>query len=474
MFVTTILTLLLLISLYVLIHVQSKKTDKTKFDFVTDPVKTSVFAFDFCFFCEMVPFIIFSILSFFGENEEELWISYGLFVFLALISLFFLYDLLFDYVAIQGDTIISHRFFKIKKIKITDVKSVRNSSMSGLSLKDKNDKTLLRMTPNTPNLNKFFELMNERNGGRIFNINEILRIPGEPPVRNANPLDPETMTFIRLGRDYRRDFKKHLRNFTILYFSIIGGICLLPCVAMALLGESLIIVGLLAVPLLIILVFAYIKIRKNMIKELDREDVWLGEKFKYYNKHVKGAHRNQFKGIKLNCLIWLVTGCAVGGITFPIVATTKEVPYSELHTVTGYFLYYREEIGDNSYFAVGLSNLETEYRLSPIDEDEFDYSFIEEVDVGDEIILLIDDSDDRDFSMSDVEKTQWNYLYGLSANGKDYFSYEDYLKAFHDNVQEGFTIAYVFLGIAMLSATILIVSYVIYKKKEKEENIRIY
>ncbi len=474
MVLTIVITAVVFITIYILIQVGSKKLDKTQFDFATGATKAMLAVVHVAFFIGLFPLILGLLLYFTEEEDVGVWVSYGFSVFITLFALLSLYDLLYDYEAIQGDTIISHRFFKTISIKINDVKSVGFNGAYGLSLKDKDEKTLLKIAPNTPKLVQFFALITQRNGGRIFNINDVLGIMGEPLAKNDNPFDHETMTLTRLGRDYRKDFKKHLRNFSIFYGAILGIFSILPSVGLALLGEHLIIVGLLVVPLLIILVFSYIKIRKNMIKELEHDDVWLGNKYKFKNKFVKGANKNHFKGIKLNCLIWLVGGCAIGGITWPIVATTKEVPLSELHTVTGPLLYNREQYGKSSYFAVGLSNLETEYRLSSIDEDEFDYSFIEEVEVGDEIILLIDDSEDLDFSMSDVEKTQWNYFYGLSANGKDYFTYDDYLKAFHDNARAGFTIAYISLGSALLSATVLIASYVIYKKKEKEENIRIY
>ena len=147
--------------------------------------------------------------------------------------------------------------------------------------------------------------------------------------------------------------------------------------------------------------------------------------------------------------------------------------YYALMPITGKLEYYREQNGKNKYIAIGLYDVPTEYRLSSIYLDEFDYSFFDEVEAGDTITIFIDNSKDHEITLG-VPRKLYNYFYYLAADGKEYFTYEDYIKSHERNDNVAWIIVGVGITIFVVATVALIIGYLVCKKRKKEEDIEIY
>lgn len=188
-------------------------------------------------------------------------------------------------------------------------------------------------------------------------------------------------------------------------------------------------------------------------------------------KKVQETYMQKFKKIRNNCLGGLIAGLVIFAITLIGTITSTPVSRNELTPISGEFEYYRHQSSGGlythkSYIAIGIKGHKTEYHLSSIEKDEFDYSFLEEVNVGDIITLYIDKSDDRELSVKGVDKEKWNYFYTLKAGNKEYFSYDDYLKGYNDNKNLGIGVMYFGLTIMVSAPIVILISYFVCKKKD--------
>ena len=207
----------------------------------------------------------------------------------------------------------------------------------------------------------------------------------------------------------------------------------------------------------------------GMKKELGLNDVSLGNKHKFENKKVKGASKYKFKRITAVCISGMFLGIV---LLLPLLLISGEKQdYDDFTQITGKLEYYRKHTGRNSYIALGFYDMETEYRLSSIYLNEFDYSFFVEVKKGDTVTVLIDNDKDREFSLRGIDRKRWNHFYYLAADGNEYFTYNDYVISRERNDRIGFIISMVGIAIFAASSVALVSAYFVCKKNEKAEDI---
>ena len=459
MLITFIVVVVVLTVLYVLINICNKKLGRSIYDFSTGASKSLlIFAhtgFGVCFLVIASEIIFY----FLWKDQTTLWLIFGLFLFFAIINLIILCGLYFTYEAIRGDEVYICEFFKIKKIEVNDIQSINNIDPSIIGFYDKKNKRLFLVDSFTQGINELISLINARKSDGSDGSQE-------------DAFAEERAILAKIGQEYKEGYTERRKKFLIT-FSVVGAAIVLAIVLLLyFIGIDItyiVMIGLLGVAALAINLSAF---HINMKKELKKDDVSLGIKYKFTNKKVKGASRNKFKAISIICIAFMIFGAI---LTFPLWGIVgKSKNFDEFTPITGKLEYCREQTGKDKYIAIGFYDIPTEYRLSSIYVEEFDYSFFGEVEVGATVTIFVGNAKDREFSLRGVSKTQWNNFYYLATDSKEYFTYENYIKSHEHNDKVGYIIACI--GISSLGAATvtLITGYFVCKKREKEEDIEIY
>ncbi|MDE5593699.1 MAG: hypothetical protein K2I75_07190 [Clostridiales bacterium] len=458
MLIAFTVTTVILAVLYLLINICRKKIKRPDYDFSTSATK-SLLIFGHVGFCISFLFIASGIISYYTWNDQtSLWAIYGIFLSFAILCFVILCDLYFTYEAIKGDEVYVRRFFKIKIINVNDIRRINNGPLF-IGFYGEYDKRLFLADAMTNGITVLIGLINERKSDGANEIQEEAHAQ-------------EKAVLAKLGREYRASYKERRKKFLICFptFSIL----LLSFVILPLcFGRTdtvrIVVLGILLLFALVISSFVFFSDIKT---ELSKDDVWLGDKYKFTNKKVKGASKHKFR---MTCI--LCAGLAFVGATLmlPLLGMFGERPnYDEYTPVTGRIEYCREQTGKYSYIAIGLNDMPTEYRLDSIYLDEFDYSFFKEVKIGDKVTIYVDNDKDREFSQRGVSRKQWNSFYYLSSNRKEYFTYDDYVKSNEYNDMVSCVIAGIGTTIIVASAVTIPVTYYVCKRRAADEEIEIY
>lgn len=460
MLTTFITTTAILAVLYVVLHICIKTIHKPTYDFSTKSSK-SMLIFGHTAFC--VPFFVIAleiILYFYCDNKTALWVVFGTALLFAILGLLLLCELYFSYEAITGDVVYVHRFFTTKKINIIDIQDIKSDAKT-VDFYGKGNKRLFNVYPSTDGIQELIYLINTR------------KLDSPNYDFNENEQVEKTAILTALGREYRASYKTRKKK-CIIFFCVTIAVILSVIIAFSILADKYISISIsLGVLFTLALLFCLFTFLYSMKKELNQDDFSLGSKNRFSHKKVKGASKHNFPKILMLCISGMLCGTA---LMLSLLGVSKEpTNYDEYTPITGTLEYHREQkYGKNPYIAIGLNDIPTEYRLYSLYLDEFDYSFFDEVEVGDSVTIYIDNSKDRNFTLSGVNKKQYNGFYYLSTNGKEYFAYEDYIKSHERNNADGWIMAYFGIAITSASVVALIISIFIYNKRRKEETIETY
>lgn len=458
MLITFIVTTAILTVLYLLINIGNKKIKRPDYDFSTGATKSLVI-FGHIGFCISFLFIASEIIGYFTwKDQTALWCIFGIFVTFAVLFLALLYELYFTYAAIRGDELYIRGFFKTKKINVNDIRRIENGAKVA-EFYGKQNKCLFRASLMTKGVGELIGLINQKNS-----------VGGREIQNEARTQEKDILT--QIGREYRASYRVR-RKKLITNFSVGSGLVLLAIVLLLyFIGSStaqIIGLGILYAVAFAINLFACLN---NMKTELSKDDVWLGNKYQFTNKKVKGASKHKFKMICILCVSIMFLGAT---LMLALLGVFSEEPnYYEYTPVTGNIEYCREQTGKYSYVAIGFYDMPTEYRLDSMYLDEFDYSFFKEVKVGDKVTIYVDNGKAREFSLRGVSKKQWNSFYYLSTSRKEYFSYDDYVKSREQNNMVACVIAGVGITMFVSAAVTIPISYFVCKNRATDEDIVIY
>lgn len=458
MLITFIITVAILAGLYILVNVCSKKIQRPSYDFSTGATKSLVI-FGHVGFCVSFLFIASDIIGYFTwQDQTALWCIYGIFVTFAILFIALLYETYFTYAAIRGDEVYVRGFFKTKIINVNDIRRIDNGAKV-IEFYGKQNKCLFRASLMVKGVGALIGFINERKSDGVSEAQ-----------KESRAQEKEVLT--ELGREYRASYperrKKSVRNFLVFGILFVAAIVLL----LHFIGtDTAVIVGLgiLSVITLAVCLFSCLYNIKN---ELNKDDEWLGEKYKFTNKKVKGASKNTFMMICVVSVCCMILGASM---MLALLGLLGDGPnYYDYTPVTGNIEYCREQTGKYNYIAIGFYDMPTEYRLSSVYLDEFDYSFFKEVKVGDKVTVYVDNGEPTEFSIKGVSKKQWNNFYYLSTRRKEYFTYEDYVKSREHNDTVACVIGGIGITIIVASAVTIVVAHFVCKNRAADEDIVIY
>ncbi|CDR31450.1 Uncharacterised protein [Acholeplasma oculi] len=461
MFITFIITLIIILSMYTYTMVLNHKNRTIRYDYKTEGIIVIKVIGHIFMNTGIILFMIASILSVF-TNASYLWLIYSFGVVSSTLSLLIIIDQHLNYEAILDKKIVVSRIFSKRIIPIQDI--YMKEHPLGVVFINKEDKKLFSMDMHTVGFNEFIHIIKELKQNYKIDVYE-------NSMDDYLKIKKVDENLIRIGKEYRKNFNQNIKKHKIVHLLGIHLVTVLALLFFYSLGSLdgktivLIILG------YFMFLLSYKKQMDNYKKDLELDDLSLGEKHRYSNRFVVGYSRQKQK--ILNVTLGVIIGCSLFMTLMVglIIETDKPIGSEDLITISGNFLYYRK-LEDE--LAIGFSNLDTEYRVSSINLPYVDQAFLDQLETGDEIILSIDQSDDRNFHTDFVSKTKWNYLYTLSYEDITYFSYEDYLMGYQANQSLGQLITYVSFGIAITSTVALIGAHMYYNHHKQYENIQIY
>ena len=454
MLITFIVTVAVLAVLYLVLNICKKKIQRPTYDFMTGEYKPLIVFSHVGFGVSFLVLAAEIALHFFWENQEGLWIIFGFSLAFAAIFLFSLYGLLFTYEAIKGDEVYVRRVFGTKTIKVSDIRSIKKNGTTIIEFYGKEHKRLFFVDSFTPGIGKLIELINEK------------QAEGMNGDSLNDTFSEERAILEKLGREYRASYKERRKKLIKTFLPVSMAVVVAIVLLLILLYCDTIMVVLIGLLTAFASLFCLFSILSVMKKELNQDDLSLGNQYKFTNRRVKGANRNRFIKISVTCVLFMIMGLL---LLLPLIGIFGEKQsYDEFVPITGKIKYVYEQRGRNRYVAIGFSDVPTEYRLTAIYLREFDYSFFDDVEIGDTITIYVSDYDDRGGDK------KWNEFYYLASEEKEYFTYDNYVKSVEHNEKVAFTVVGIGIAIFIAATAVLISSYVVCKKREKEEDIIIY
>jgi len=397
-------------------------------------------------------------------------------LFLGSLSLLLLIVVIFPFVAVKEKSIYKRTLFTIKVIKIEDVRSVDCYKCEHYIVLKNGSR--ITVNAGSDNAEELLKLIRDRKAGKIYSLNPN-NIEQTDTPNDAQNLEEkeERITLTQIGKEFRENFSNYKRKQMIISVGGVSSIILIiagGCLAFFLKDKKPFWVFLLVGCAFLLLMFIgiFIKIVNNLDKELQHDDEWLGNKHKFDDARVKGCAKKKFKSL-LPLFIVVAACSSLIGVICGVEGNRKPVSQSRLIEATGKLEYFRNS-GDKfeEEYAIGLKDDITEYRICSYDSSPFDSSFKTEVPIGDVVTILID-STRKPASINYEGRTQWNYAYAVSAKGKDYFTYDNYLSGFNKNQQETKVVFVVCVSITGLCLLGIAISFALYKARSKKETIDI-
>ena len=460
MLITFIVTVAVLAVLYAAINICNKNLERLGYEFSTG-ARRSFVIFGHTGFCIAFSAIASEIIAcIFWKNQTALWVIFGMALFIAIIQLLLLYTQYFTYEAITDDEVYVRRVFRTKKIKVGDIKNINNFGRTSIGFYDKDNKRLFVADSTTQGIEELVRLINER------------RYDASYADSDEQTISEEKAVLEQLGREYRESYRQRRKKFLITFTATFSAIMLAVLLLLYLIDTDTVMIIAFGVMGAIGIALSLGGFLNAMKKELEQDDLSLGAKYKFTNKKVKGAGRYAFKKMLITCIVCMISGAAFMLPLWGLIGNARD--YDEFTPLTGRVEYCREQDGKDRYIAIAFYDNPVEYRLTSIYIKQFDYSFFDEVKVGDTVTVLIDDSKDHTFSLRGVSKKLFNSFYYLEANGKEYFSYEDYVLSHKHNDMAGYIIAGVGVTLTVSSAVVLLIGYFVLKNRSKGEEIEIY
>jgi len=456
MLIASIVSLVLLATIYTLIIVGGFRLKKNTYELITgSPRWVKVMGNVFIWIGALM------VGSSFLNIQHPIVISFLILGdFTAVMGLMFFYFFTMQFEAIKGDSVFIRRFIRIKEIKIKDIAFI-NAVYAGYVFACK-DGTVFTVSSKTLKVSELIKMIGER-------------MKKNDPIDSDRPVfEGEETPFSEVGKQVRamipsmKKNSKHLmRSMAVI---IIVAMTFLAVFAFTTSNKFLMIfaiVGGLGISIPIILITPAMD--KRYDNDLKQDDEYLGKKYLLLSKDVKGAAKRRFKSTLTGCIVAASCLTFVAVISGLISSFQKPVETEDLVYVTGEFEYVRRVSDD---YAIGLKGNPVEYRIGSIELNETDRSFKEELHAGDTIYLYVDGTREN-ASISYQDKTAWNYAYVLKTDSKTYLTFEGYLRANESNRRLGFLMCYICSGVAALSLGAIVVAYAKYKSDAKKERIEL-
>ena len=409
------------------------------------------------------------VISLTGEKSNNL-----PFVFvgggLGIMGLFFVFLVHSGFEAIDGDTIYIRTFFRIRALPIEDVRTIDDVGR-GYQIMFKGGRGI-SIVKEARGADRFVEMIKERKSNPVFSLSPNSK--GFDPKEVFSPEECEQLD--EIGKRVRADFSKRQKRLRVAMVAIFLGMTALAIgvgLSMYLTSKKPIWILLMISPLLfffpILAIFSIIK--SNLETDVEHDDSWLGYKYRFYDKRVKGCAKQKLV-LHLSLSISLL-GCALltglisgfaGGFVNPV---AKE----ELALVSGELEYFRviSDRYDHSY-AIGIKGDVTEYRIDSMYVPYFDAGFAQEVSTGTVVEVFVKAGYDP-ISIEYEGRTGWTHAYGVRTLSKNYFTFEDYQTKFEQNRIGSIAVFAVGLSISALCIVWIGISRYHYSKDSKKETL---
>ena len=449
--------LFLIISIYLIFIHYIKLSKKT---INNDSIFTSAGIYIFFIIMLLISIIlyIFSLYNFQMKNLKSAWLLFSIAAFIQFIAISGLLSYYYEYIINEEEIIINHILLKSRRFKLNKIKYILN--YRNYYFYDKYNKNLFSLSKDILGVNNFVTKIKLK--ANLINYNE--RDLADNISKVYTNMEAETL--INIGKDYRDKYYKRIRNAKLqgvlsflIYFSVIFLMCVIK--------SWLYLFFLIFMPIVVLGVFSPLK--KGHEKDLRLSNFELGIRNYLKNNKVKGSCKYFLKIVTCWSLAFFSLGFIMSLIFIPISLSSpksyEDMIYIEGRLQHGYYI-------EDEYIAISIDDINRQYRLSSIYVKYFDYTFFDDVKIGDKVSLYIEDREHN--GKYEGEKIKISYLYYLKANDTVYFNYEDMVNGWIRNNNIGKVSSYVFGGISIASILVIGISYLVYLKKRKSESISIF
>lgn len=450
------LTLLFLFLLFLLLHKHQKLKKLISTYEIFNVARNSNVIISIVFLVFSFFLLIASIVvSFYDENIAYFAVT-SLGVFFSSLSLLLSCVVSLNALAYKSGKIYVIKVFKTKEIDVKKVYYFSYFNNLARVCLDKKQEVLF----------EFLSLKDERLLNKIKEDHIIIDLTKIAPVpeefkESLSLLDIEK--YERFGKEIRSQKEKIIKSskFSFL-FTMIFSIALSICIGI--LVEPVFFA--LAILFLAISIMTYSTRKKTIEKNYDFDDFNLGIRYFTTCKSYIGHHKKVFKSIRVLTIVLFIISASIGSFTLVWVSDFTPTDYSTLQEINGTLKYGIEE---DSYIALGIYGSDIEYRLTSIYKDEFNYSFFDDVVIGDNVTLYASKTTINGNNTNTGEDCKLANIYYVKSNGLEYFGYNQMLKAEVDNYNIALAMSIVFCSISVLSLVGLVSGYLYYKKNEKLE-----
>ncbi|MFA7032425.1 MAG: hypothetical protein WC201_02560 [Bacilli bacterium] len=390
-------------------------------------------------------------------------------LFFTLLSVLGLYDISFDYEAVDNHYVYTSRFGKKRQYKIEDVNNFV-PFQSGVIVQDKMGKKLFTMSIAGANVADFFKALDAAKTNQYNNE----EIDQENPINIETGLDEEETALLEeYGKKYQALYLKNFnRNLAIMIGAliIVFAFALLVCYQLSLM-RLLFLFFILFVLAFITIMVGSLNTRKQ-IKAMNLHN--LGLKGYRSFPEVKGHGKMMRRNVAAIMSMVILTG--VFALIFTISPDEIKVDYSSLQTKTGSLTAKEIYVDDYQYY-MGIS-LDDEMILYSAPVREIVYqgnaALYNDFAVGQTIVIHYQENDDEQQSSYYDEKVPCYSFYYISINGTTYYDETDH-QAFYNYYK---TLCLTYSIILYVISGLLIVGPLLYlpisKKQEKKETVEIF
>lgn len=391
------------------------------------------------------------------------WIPYSIGIVLIVISFVCVFNLVHNNEWCNDEYLYYRRFGKIKKIKINSIKYINELNLS-VVFYDENFIKLLSISNDTVNINELISFIKKDESVIIIpSLNDYSNFD-----KNEDMIDTKKDLYKQIADGYRNNFPKELKQNKIIIYIILLAITLF-FLTVIILKKQYYLVFMFPVILFLFIIFSStLESSKSILK---KSDAYLALRFWYKDKRIIGSSKIRFKNIKIVSIVYIVVGLLFGLML--LLSFSKPAEKNDLLIVEGEVEYVRVKSGKYAYVAIAIKDNDIEFQLSSIYIDELDELFYDDIKKGDNIKLTYINENPRDINIDETDRKKVLDLTCIESNGYTYLSYEQYKKAFNDNIRIGIIMGMCGVAAALISSIVLIISYNNYKRYEKEEFIKL-
>ncbi len=221
-------------------------------------------------------------------------------------------------------------------------------------------------------------------------------------------------------------------------------------------------------PLFIIFLIRILRKTFKQNNELKQDDIWLGKRYKYTNKNVRGAAIHKCLPVLIAFPIIAIEVFFIGFVLFYPVAASKSIKEEEFMYVSGEIDFLEVQDFKSGTLTFGFKDSDIRYHMTSTTYSLCDRSLEKEVTEGTIVYTYVIKNDYQEVIISEAENKYIN-VYSFATDDKEYLSLENYINdhiAFEDTCKKLF-ISFTIIGSLFMAGSLATTTYTIIRSTKE-------